>query len=88
MKKHYDDIFTKYLPTIDLHGYDRESARVMVNDFILENYRNKSKSIIIIHGVGMGIIKKAVHETLKNNRLVLKYNLHSFNIGMTVVTLK
>ena len=30
-------IFTESLPKIDLHGLDRDTARVYVNDFIKEN---------------------------------------------------
>ena len=33
-------IFTDNLPSIDLHGLDRDTARVMINDFVLENYKN------------------------------------------------
>ena len=32
-----DDIFLSRYPKIDLHGYDRDSARMMVNDFIRDN---------------------------------------------------
>ena len=88
MKKIFEDIFTKNLPTLDLHGYDRYTASVAVNDFVSENLKLKNKDIAIIHGVGTGIIRKAVTDTLKNNKLVSEYKLHSFNIGMTLVKLK
>lgn len=88
MKKIYEDIFTKNYPTLDLHGYDRFTASVAANDFVLENIKLKNNNIAIIHGVGTGIIKKAVHDTLKSNRFVIEYKLHSFNIGMTLVKLK
>lgn len=88
MKKIFDDIFTKNYPTLDLHGYDRFTASVAVNDFINDNIKLKNYDIAIIHGIGTGIIKKAVHDTLKNNKLVLEYKLHNFNIGMTIVKLK
>ena len=60
-----DDIFLKNLPTIDLHGYDRDSARVKVEDFIKENVIMRNNKIVIIHGIGEGIVKKSVHEVLK-----------------------
>ena len=37
-----DIIFINKLPTIDLHGYDRESARVATNDFVRENFKLKN----------------------------------------------
>ncbi|MDD2495929.1 MAG: Smr/MutS family protein [Tissierellia bacterium] len=88
MKKIFEDIFTKNLPTLDLHGYDRYTAGVAVNDFILENSKLKYHEVVIIHGIGIGIIKKTVHDNLKSNRLVTEYKLHNFNIGMTIVKIK
>ena len=43
------DIFLDRLPHIDLHGYDRESAKVAVNDFILESSILNHKEVVIIH---------------------------------------
>lgn len=88
MKRLFEDVFIKNYPTIDLHGFDRETAALAVNDFINENLKLKNKDIVIIHGIGTGIIKNTVHETLKINKGVLNYYLHSFNIGMTIVKLK
>ena len=31
------DIFLNRYPSIDLHGFDRDSARMTVNDFVSEN---------------------------------------------------
>lgn len=88
MKRIFEDIFIKNYPTIDLHGYDRETAKVVVNDFVYENSKLKNYNVVIIHGIGTGIIKQAVHDTLKNNKLVVEYKLHNYNIGMTVVKIK
>ncbi len=82
------DIFLERYPKIDLHGYDRDSARVTTNDFIEENMVLGNKMIVIIHGKGSGIVKREVHETLKQNRYVLEYKTDNFNEGCTVVTLK
>ena len=87
MKKIFEDIFIKNLPTLDLHGYDRDTASVLTNDFIKENAKLKQYNIVIVHGLGTGIIKRMVHETLKNNKQVSEYKLHSFNLGMTIVKL-
>ena len=81
------DIFLERYPKIDLHGYDRDSARMTVNDFVLENYTLGNDMIVIIHGIGMGVLKEEVHSTLKNNKMVKEYKLDNFNSGCTVVKL-
>ena len=80
-----NDIFLDSLPKIDLHGYDRESARVKVNDFIDEAYFLKYDSVVIIHGIGSGILKESVSETLRRNKKVISYNVVGSNIGCTLV---
>ncbi|MGN1358369.1 MAG: Smr/MutS family protein, partial [Bacilli bacterium] len=81
------DIFLDRYPKIDLHGYDRDSARLMVNDFISENIILGNEIIVIIHGKGLGILKKEVHEALRVNKNVLEYKTDNFNDGCTVVKL-
>jgi len=81
------DIFLERYPKIDLHGYDRDSARLAVNDFILENVILKNEIILIIHGKGMGIVKNEVHATLAHNKKVVEYKTDNFNDGCTIVKL-
>ena len=76
------------LPSIDLHGFDRDYARILINEFINDNYKMKNYKVIIVHGNGTGIIKKTTQETLRVNKLVEEYKIDNFNTGMTVVTLK
>ncbi|MEE3343133.1 MAG: Smr/MutS family protein [Bacilli bacterium] len=82
-----NNIFLDNLPQIDLHGFDRESARVATNDFIDESIKLKHEKILIIHGIGQGIVKETVHEELSKNKSVLSYQLDSFNTGCTIVQL-
>ena len=82
------DVFLERYPKIDLHGYDRDSARMVTNDFIADNIILGNDTIIIIHGIGSGIVKKEVHETLKRNKYVLEYKTDNFNSGITIVKLK
>ena len=82
------DIFLERYPKIDLHGYDRDSARVAVNAFVLENVMLHNDMILIIHGIGSGIVKKEVHEALRINKNVLEYKTDNFNDGCTIVKLK
>ena len=80
-----DIIFIDNLPTIDLHGFDRESARVATNDFINDNIKMKNEFVVIIHGKGSFIVRNTVHETLKKNKYVVDYKLYIFNSGCTIV---
>ena len=82
------NIFLDQLPKIDLHGFDRQSAALATNDFINESILLNNKKILIIHGIGSGIVKEAVHKTLKYNKNVLSYHVDSDNIGCTVIFLK
>ncbi len=81
-------IFVDTLPSIDLHGFDRDSARVKVLEFIKDNIAMKNDIICIVHGRGTGILKEEVHKTLKINKNVLDYKLFYNNIGCTIVKLK
>ena len=74
-------------PKIDLHGMDREYAIFKVREFILDCYKLKYENIVIIHGIGEGILRKAVFECLKNNKYVLEYKLDFMNPGCTLVRL-
>ena len=76
------------LPSLDLHGLDRDYARILINDFILDNYKLKNRKVIIVHGIGTGIIRKTTMETLKNNKYVETYKLDNFNSGTTIVELR
>lgn len=80
-----DDIFIKNLPTIDLHGYDRDSARVATVDFVDEACLMGWREIVIIHGIGSGIVKQSVQEALAHNHKVVNYYIYGSNIGCTVV---
>lgn len=82
-----EDIFLKNLPSIDLHGYDVESARVATNDFIDDNLYLKNNKILIIHGKGKGLVKNSVHTVLSNRKEVQKYYTYNFNDGCTIVIL-
>lgn len=76
------------LPSIDLHGFDRDYARIVINEFILDNYKLKNERVLIIHGIGSGILKRTTHDTLKRNKYVKQYKLDNFNSGTTVVHIK
>lgn len=81
-------LFIERFPKLDLHGYDRQTARVAINDFIQDNLKMKNEFCLIIHGIGNGILYRITQETLKKNRHILQYQLHYFNSGCTIVQLK
>ena len=82
-----EDIFLKNLPSIDLHGYDRETARVATEDFVDENIKLKNNKILIIHGRGLGIVRDSVHSVLSRRKEVTKYHTDNLNYGCTIVYL-
>jgi len=75
-------------PKIDIHGETTDTAVFVVNDFINDNFKMKNEYILIIHGKGTGVLRKKVHEILKDNKMVDKYELDVMNLGQTIVKLK
>lgn len=78
-------VFINNLPTLDLHGFDYISAKVAINDFIRDNQVMKNAFLVIIHGIGSGIVKKATIETLRQNKIVLDFKTYMYNNGCTIV---
>lgn len=83
-----NNIFTKNLPSLDLHGETRDTARVLINDFIRDNIKMKNDKIIIIHGIGTGILKRETQNVLRNNKSVIEFGIDYMNEGSTIVRLK
>lgn len=78
----------KNLPTLDLHGETKDIAKILINEFIEDNFKMKNKKVIIIHGVGTKTLLKETQNTLKNNKYVLEYKIDNFNTGQTIVNIK
>ena len=74
--------------SLDLHGLDREYARILINEFIEDNIKLKERTIKVIHGNGTGILKRTTQEVLKKNPYVESYKIDNFNSGMTIVLLR
>jgi len=65
-------MLTNNWPHLDLHGEDRDSARILIEEFLNDNYKLKKMNVVIVHGIGEGVLKKTVHDTLKRNmKLIL-----------------
>lgn len=81
-------IFIDRLPKLDLHGYDRDSARVAINDFILDNKKMGNEVVLIVHGIGTGIIREASIQTLSHNKDVIEFKSAYGNRGCMLVQIK
>ena len=81
-------IFTESLPKLDLHGYDRDSARIEINDFIEDNYKMGRELLLIVHGIGTGIIRQAVVSTLNKNKKVIDFKSSYNNRGAIIVKIE
>ena len=77
-------IFYDSLPRLDLHGFDSETARVAINDFIRDNQKMKNEVLLFVHGNGTGILKNTTEQTLRKNKSVLEFKRISGNTGCTV----
>ena len=77
-----------HFPSIDLHGLDRDYAKIVISDFIYDQYRMKKTYAVIIHGNGSGVLKKITQDTLKHNPYVLDYKIDNFNTGQTIVSIR
>lgn len=78
-------IFIDSYPKLDLHGYDADSAEVLVIDFIKDSYVQGYEIVNIVHGIGKGILKKRVAEVLAKNKLVVAFKTFYNNNGCTLV---
>lgn len=78
-------IYTKNSPHLDLHGETLDTLDYIVNTFLKDNLKMGNKFVAIIHGWNSTILKKRVHELLKNNNKVLSYYIDIYNIGQTIV---
>ncbi len=81
-------IFIDSLPKLDLHGFDRESARVAINDFIRDNKKMGNEVVLIVHGIGTGIIREACNQTLSHNKDVIEFKNAYGNRGCMLVQIK
>ena len=81
------DPFLNILPTIDLHGINRDMVKYIVDDFIKDNIKLNNKKIIVIHGIGEGILKDELHLLLRRDKRIKRFYLDSFNIGETIIEL-
>lgn len=84
----FSELFYNSLPSTDLHGLDRDSARVIINDFVNDNLKQKNEYFVIIHGNGSGVLRNTTKDTLLKNKYVVDFKLIYNNTGSTIVRIK
>lgn len=87
MNRIIKDPFTAHFPQIDIHGETSATCIAVIKSFINDNIKLKNRNIIIIHGKGTGILRKATHQYLKSCKNVKKYYIDGLNDGQTIVEL-
>lgn len=76
---------------LDLHGMRYEEAKDKLEKFFDDAIVGNLHEVTIIHGFGTGVIRKLVHEFLRNHKDVKEYRYGGANEGgqgVTIVTLK
>jgi len=76
------------LRSLDLHGETRETARILIKEFIDDSIKIGIYKVLIIHGIGQGILKNETHEVLKHDNRIERFYIDFFNVGSTVVEIK
>lgn len=84
---HKGSPFLNILPSIDVHGFTRETVYVPVSDFINDNIKLRKKKIVIIHGIGYGILRDEINRSFKRDKRVKKLYLSIDNAGCTIIEL-
>jgi len=80
-----DVIFIDNFPKLDLHGYDRQTARIAIIDFINDNYKMKQQFVTIVHGIGSGVLRTTTNEVLRKHKKVINFKTFYYNNGCTIV---
>ena len=76
---------------LDLHNFDPKDVKELVPEYISECRARAIYEIRIIHGKGIGNLRRTVHALLDRNEFVASYQLDSKSSsswGATLVSLK
>lgn len=85
------EINSDFKREINVIGLDRIEALIEVEKFIDQAIVSNAGQITIVHGVGMKVLSKAIHDYLRKHKSVKEYRYGSYGEGehgVTVVTLK
>ncbi|MGL4873632.1 MAG: endonuclease MutS2 [Clostridium sp.] len=76
---------------LDLRGLDAEEACFKTDKYLDDAYRGNLGEVTIVHGKGMGVLRKAINDMLKRHPHVKEYRLGVYGEGgdgVTIVILK
>ena len=72
---------------VDLRGMDSVEAICVLERYMDEAMRSNLQSVRIIHGKGTGVLRTAVHQSLRKNKFVKKFRLGVYGEGEDGVTI-
>ena len=72
---------------VDLRGMDAVEAICVLERYMDEAMRSNLQSVRIIHGKGTGVLRTAVHQSLRKNKFVKKFRLGVYGEGEDGVTI-
>ena len=78
---------TATVSEVDLRGMDSVEAICVLDRYMDEAMRSNLQSVRIIHGKGTGVLRAAVHQSLRKNKLVKKFRLGVYGEGEDGVTI-
>ena len=72
---------------VDLRGMDSVEAICVLDRYLDEAFRGNLPSVRIIHGKGTGVLRSAVHQSLRKNKFVKSFRLGVYGEGEDGVTI-
>jgi DNA mismatch repair protein MutS2 len=78
---------TATVSEVDLRGMDSVEAICVLDRYMDEAMRSNLQTVRIIHGKGTGVLRAAVHQSLRKNKFVKKFRLGVYGEGEDGVTI-
>ena len=72
---------------VDLRGMDAVEAICVLDNYLDSAMRSNLHSVRIIHGKGTGVLRNAVHQSLRKNRFIKSFRLGVYGEGEDGVTI-
>lgn len=72
---------------VDLRGMDSVEAICVMERYLDEAMRANLPSVRVIHGKGTGVLRNAVHQSLRKNKFIKNYRLGVYGEGEDGVTI-
>lgn len=68
---------------IDLHGYTVQEALSVLDAALNRAVLDGVQSLEVVHGIGSGRIKQAVHDYCLESKVISRFEIRQFNPGVT-----